>query len=103
MIIGGTEPPTNIPATTPGRLPIGLRVLYMVVFAMTFWILTWVLIVTVVAQLILTVLAAQPNPDLLRFSKSLSRYIGQVVEFLTFLTEKPPFPFAAWPDTKESS
>ncbi len=102
MIIGGTEPPTNIPAATPSRLPLGLRVLYMLVFAVAFWILTWVLMVTVVAQLILTVLAAQPNPDLLRFGKGLSRYIAQVVEFLTFLTEKPPFPFASWPDQKES-
>ncbi|HTC51567.1 MAG TPA: DUF4389 domain-containing protein [Steroidobacteraceae bacterium] len=102
MIIGGTEPPTNIPTATQSRLPIGLRVLYMVVFAVTFWILTWVLIVTVVAQLILTLLAAQPNPDLLRFGKGLSRYIAQVVEFLMFLTDRPPFPFASWPDMKES-
>ncbi|HEV2700686.1 MAG TPA: DUF4389 domain-containing protein [Steroidobacteraceae bacterium] len=98
MIIGGAEPPSNIPATTPARLPIGLRALYMLVFAVTFWILIWVLTVTVVAQLILTLLAGQANPDLLRFSRGLSRYIAQVVEFLTFLTEKPPFPFAPWPD-----
>lgn len=98
MIIGGAEPPSHIPATTPTRLPVGLRVLYMVVFALTFWILMWVLAVTVVAQLILTLLAGQANPDLLRFSGGLSRYISQVVEFLTFLTEKPPFPFAPWPD-----
>lgn len=101
MIIGGTEPPANAPGTA-SRLPLGLRVLYMVVFAVAFWILTWVLIVTVVTQLILTVLAAQPNPDLLRFSRGLSRYISQVVEFLTFLTDKPPFPFAPWPDLKET-
>ncbi|MGC1459318.1 MAG: DUF4389 domain-containing protein [Steroidobacteraceae bacterium] len=84
------------------RLPLGLRVLYMVVFGVAFWILTWVLIATVVAQLILTLLAAQPNPDLLRFGKGFSRYITQVIEFLTFLTETPPFPFAPWPDQKES-
>jgi Domain of unknown function (DUF4389) len=100
MIIGGTEPPGNVPATA--RLPLGMRVLYMVVFGVAFWILTWVLIITVVAQLILTILAAQPNPDLLRFSRGLSRYIAQVIEFLTFLTEKPPFPFAPWPDLKEA-
>jgi hypothetical protein len=98
VVIGGAEPPTNVPADTVARLPIGLRMLYMVVFGLTFWILTWILAVTVVAQLILTLLAGQANPDLLRFSKGLSRYIAQVVEFLTFLSEKPPFPFAAWPD-----
>jgi Domain of unknown function (DUF4389) len=88
--IGGTEPPT--------RLPLGLRVLYMVVFALAFWILTWTVAVTVLAQLVLTLLAGQPNPELLRFSHGLSRYVAQVIEFLTFLSEKPPFPFAPWPD-----
>ena len=83
-------------------MPIGLRVLYMVVFAVTFWILTWVLAVTVVAQLILTLLAAQPHPELLKFSKGLSRYFTQVIEFLTFSTEKAPFPFAPWPDLEET-
>jgi hypothetical protein len=98
VISGGAEPPTNVPTDTSVRLPLGLRVLYMVIFGLTFWILIWVLLVTVVAQLILTLLAGQVNPDLLRFSKGLSRYVAQVVEFLMFLSEKPPFPFAPWPD-----
>jgi hypothetical protein len=96
--IGGAQPPTNIPATVPVRMPLGVRVLYMLVFGVTFWIMTWVLAVTVVAQLILTLLAGQPNPELLRFSKGVSRYIAQVSEFLMFLTDKPPFPFTPWPD-----
>lgn len=79
-------------------MPIVVRVLYMIVFAITFWILSWVLAVTVVAQLVLTLLGGQLNPELLNFSKGISRYISQVVEFLTFLSERPPFPFAPWPD-----
>ena len=79
-------------------MPIAIRVLYMIAFAITFWILTWVLAVTVIAQLILTLLAGQPNPELLKLSQGISRYIAQVVDFLTFLTDKPPFPFAPWPD-----
>jgi hypothetical protein len=96
--ISGAEPPTNLPVIVPGRMPLAIRVLYMLVFGLTFWILTWILAVTVIAQLILTLLGGQPSPDLLRFSKGFSRYIGQVIEFLTFLSEKPPFPFAPWPD-----
>ena len=80
------------------RIPIAIRLLYMVVFALTFWILTWILAVTVIAQLVLTLLGGAPNPELLRFSNGLSRYISQVIEFLTFITDKPPFPFAPWPD-----
>ena len=79
-------------------MPIAIRLLYMLVFALTFWILTWILAVTAIAQLILTLLAGTPNPELLQFSQGLSRYVSQVIEFLTFLTEKPPFPFAPWPD-----
>jgi hypothetical protein len=51
------------------RMPIAIRVLYMIAFAITFWILTWVLAVTVIAQLILTLLAGQPNPELLKMRK----------------------------------
>jgi len=80
-------------------MPIAIRVLYMIAFAIAFWILTWVLAVTVIAQLILTLLAAQPNPELLKLSHGISRYMTQVIEFLSFLTDKPPFPFAPWPDT----
>jgi hypothetical protein len=79
-------------------MPIAIRLLYMLVFALTFWILTWVLAVTVIAQLLLTLMGGAPNPELLKFSQGLSRYVSQVIEFLTFLTEKPPFPFAPWPD-----
>jgi hypothetical protein len=80
------------------RIPIAIRLLYMLVFALTFWILTWILAVTVIAQLVLTLLGGAPNPELLRFSNGLSRYVSQVIEFLTFITDKPPFPFAPWPD-----
>jgi hypothetical protein len=94
--IRGSEPQANAPVVA-GRLPIGLRILYMFVFAVTFWIVTWVLAVTVITQLILTLLGGQRQPELLQFSAGLSRYISQVTEFLTFLTERPPFPFAPWP------
>jgi hypothetical protein len=99
--IGGAEPPATVPAAAT-RMPLGIRVLYMLVFAVTFWILCWVLGVTVIAQLLLTLLSGQLNPELLKFSKNLSRYILQVTEFMLFLTEKPPFPFASWPDQQES-
>ncbi len=79
-------------------MALGIRVLYMLVFGVTFWILTWVLVATVIAQLLLTLLGGQRNPELLKFSSGLSRYISEVVEFLTFITDRPPFPFAPWPD-----
>ena len=79
-------------------MPLAIRALYMFVFAVTFWILTWILAVAAITQLILTLLAGQPNPELLKFTNGFSRYVTQVIEFLVFLTDKPPFPFAPWPD-----
>jgi len=79
-------------------MPIAVRLLYMLAFAVTFWVMTWVLAVTVIAQLILTLLGGELNQELLHFGGGLSRYILQVVDFLLFLTDKPPFPFAPWPD-----
>jgi Domain of unknown function (DUF4389) len=84
-------------------MPIAVRLLYMLAFAVTFWILTWILAVTVVAQLILTLLAGEVNRELLNFGKQLSRYISQVIEFLLFSTDRPPFPFAPWPDGNATS
>jgi hypothetical protein len=79
-------------------MPIGIRVLYMLLFAVALWILIWVLAATAIAQLLLTLLGGERNVELLKFSKGISSYMSQVVEFLTFLTDRPPFPFAAWPD-----
>jgi Domain of unknown function (DUF4389) len=79
-------------------MPIAIRVLYMLLFAVALWILIWILAVTVIAQLLLTVLGGERNAELLKFSKGISSYISQVIEFLCFLTDKPPFPFAPWPD-----
>lgn len=79
-------------------MPVAIRLLYMLVFALAFWILTWILAVTVIAQLLLTLLGGTPHPELLKFGQGLSRYFSQVIEFLTFLADKPPFPFAPWPD-----
>jgi hypothetical protein len=79
-------------------MPIAIRVLYMLLFAVAFWILIWVLVVTVVAQLLLTLLGGESSVELLKFSKGISSYTSQVIEFLTFLSDRPPFPFTPWPD-----
>jgi len=92
------EPSRPAAALVPVRIPIGTRLLYMIVFGLTFWLLLWILAVCVLAQLILTLLAGQPNPELLRFSEGFSRYLSQIINFITFVSEKPPFPFAPWPE-----
>ena len=86
------------PSRTPAQLNFGLRVLYMIVFAFVFWILCWTLAVTAVLQLILTLLAGRPNGDLVRFGAGLGAYSRQIIEFLTFMSDRIPFPFSEWPN-----
>jgi hypothetical protein len=86
--------PAPIPGTQSNLWP---RVLYMVVFALVFWILCWMLAVTAVLQLVLTLLSTRPNADLVRFGAGLAIYSRQIIDFLTFVSDKLPFPFGEWP------
>jgi len=85
------------PATPPALPDLGIRVIYMLLFAVVFWALCWILLATTVVQLIVRLLNGRANADLRRFGGSLARYARQVIEFLTFVTELTPYPFAAWP------
>ena len=89
--------PDPVPPAAPTVPPLALRALYMLVFAVVFWIIAWSLALTALLQLILTALSAQPNAELARFGHALARYCAQVVEFLTFASERVPFPFTEWP------
>jgi len=93
--------PPRPPATTqaPAPLHLGLRVLYMIVYAVVFWILCWTLAVATLVQLALTLLAGRPNADLVRFGVGLAAYARQIIEFLTFVSERVPFPFSEWPSS----
>lgn len=79
----------------PGEL--AARVLYMLLFALVFWIASWVLAVTAVAQLMVRILSGRPSPELVRFGGGLARYTAQIVEYLTFVTERVPYPVGEFP------
>ena len=85
------------PATPPALPDLGIRVIYMLLFAVVFWALCWILLATTVLQLAIRLLNGRTNVDLTRFGASLGRYARQIIEFLTFVTELAPYPFAAWP------
>jgi hypothetical protein len=74
-----------------------MRLLYMIVLALLFWILCWTLAVTVLVQLVLTLAAGRPNLELARFGAGLANYSRQIIEFLTFVSDRIPFPFSEWP------
>ncbi len=69
---------------------------------MFFWaVLNIALSVFGILLLIMTVIrfGSQYKPDMLNnVIMSLANFIGQIFSFLSFQTEKKPFPFQMWPD-----
>ncbi len=90
------QPPLSAPAPT-AQSSLGVRALYMAVFALVFWILCWTLAITALVQLGLTLLAGRPSPEVARFGAGLAAYSRQIIEFLTFVSERVPYPFSEWP------
>jgi len=82
-----------------GGLPLPDRILYMIVYAFVFFIFGSVLSIAAILQLVLVLLGRGPNPAITRFGAGLARYSAQVVAFMTFASDQPPFPFSDWPDS----
>ena len=85
------------PPTPPAPPDLGLRVLYMLLFGIVFWILTWTLAVATLLQLLLRLINGRPHAEVARFGSALARYSRELIDFLTFATDRMPYPFAPWP------
>jgi uncharacterized membrane protein len=79
---------------------IWLRGLYMLMFSLCYSIAEFVLIAVVVLQFLLNLFTGNSNPRLLELGQSLSTYIYQIIQFLTFNSDYQPYPFAEWPNGK---
>lgn len=78
-----------------------VRGLYMLLFAFIYSMVELVVFAVVVIQFVFKLFTGDTNERLLGFGGSLSRYVYQVLLFLTFNTEDKPFPFDEWPGEDE--
>lgn len=83
------------------RREIWIRGFYMLLFAIIYGVSKVVLGALVVFQFGFVLFTTRRNGPLLRFGASLSRFLYEVLLFLTFNTERKPFPFADWPAANE--
>jgi hypothetical protein len=74
-----------------------VRLLYMILFAVLFKAAEFVMWIVVVFQLAVTLVTGGPVERLQRFGKQLSIYVYSLWLYLTYNTEKTPFPFSDWP------
>lgn len=76
---------------------IWLRLLFMLLFAVIFGATRLVLVTVIAIQFLWVLFSGSKNLPLLSFGSQLSTFIYQIYRYLSFNTEKRPFPFDTWP------
>jgi hypothetical protein len=76
------------------------RILYMILFVIAYSIAEIVLTVVVIVQAVIVLFTDKKNPKLLAFGGQLAAYVYQLFRFLTYNSEKMPFPFGDWPEAE---
>lgn len=51
-------------------------------------------------QFLCALIVREPNGNVRSFGKGLSRYLAEIVQFLTYNTERKPWPFSPWSDLR---
>jgi len=73
------------------------RILYMLLFVVLYSIAEVVVGAVVVVQPLIKLTSGQTNPRLREFGAQLAGYMYSILLFLTFNSERHPFPFSEWP------
>ena len=79
------------------------RISLMLVLAVCYGMAETLLLLAVIFQVAAVFVSGSPNPYARSFGAQLSRYIYQLFLYLTYNSERCPFPFAAWPIGPASS
>ena len=74
-----------------------VRLLFMFLFAVVLCLLSYLIGALVLLQFILVLVTGKDNEKLRHFGNSCSVYIAHILKFLTYNSEKKPFPFDDWP------
>jgi hypothetical protein len=84
------------------RSETGIRVLYTLLFILVIHAIEVVLGVVVLFDLIFTLVTrSEPPGDVRDFSERVVRYAVQVVSYITYNRDTPPFPFDSFPPARE--
>ncbi|MCF6208256.1 MAG: DUF4389 domain-containing protein [Ghiorsea sp.] len=75
-----------------------IRLLYMILFTILYSIAEVVIFAVAVYQFLSVLFTGNKDEKILNLGKSLSAYVYQVLQFLTFNTETKPYPMGDWPE-----
>ena len=72
------------------------RGLFIIIFAVIFYFLFILIWLLVTFQFLMKLITSELNQPLLDFSDSLNVYVSEILTYITFKSEKRPFPFSRW-------
>lgn len=72
------------------------RIIFMLIYALIDSLVRLILWLVIFLQTGSVLLTGSTNPNILDFGRNLSTYHYRILLFLTFSTEKLPFPFSEW-------
>lgn len=75
-----------------------LRLLFMLLFAVILYVAGIVMVFLVAVQFLFALITGRDNTNLRQMGDSLSRFIYDALQFLTYNSQEKPFPFAEWPE-----
>lgn len=79
---------------------IWMRLVFMLLFAVVFAATRVVLVAVIAVQFLWVLFTANRNEKLLSFGSQLATFLYQIYRYLSFNTEKRPFPFDDFPSDK---
>lgn len=79
-----------------------IRLIYMLLFALMLHVASIAMWLLCAMQFLFNLFTDKDNDNLRYLGKSITRFIGQALDFLTYNTETKPFPFAEWPADETS-
>lgn len=88
---------THEDETRSGRSAVWMRGLFMLLLLIAFGLAQTLLWATAIVQFLWLLFAGESNGLLVRFGKSLSRWLAETAQFATCGTDAKPFPWKAWP------
>ena len=74
-----------------------MRGLYMLLFTVFYTLAEILLFTIIVFQFVLKLLTGDTNERLRKLGQTMSTYIYQILQFMSFNSEQHPYPFGAWP------
>jgi hypothetical protein len=72
-------------------------ILFVAIFWAIFYVAQVVTFAVVIGQCLFKAFTGNPNPQLTKFGASLTDYIKEILTFVTFNSERRPFPFNDFP------